>query len=675
MKSRITFICYFLLMFYAIFLVRGAWLQFFPNERLITAKRKNFEKVIKLKPRRGIIYDRRGHELAISVASYSLFADSFLIKNPVQCARRLGRLLKMSSREIYQKIKNKKRRFVWLKRHISDKNRLVIQSWKIPGLAFLEEPKRVYPNDSLLAQVLGFVGSDGYGLEGIELSYNNVLSGEEKKLLVQKDAKGRPFLFSASGKNPINLRVNGADIYLTIDSDLQFFFERELKKVKQKYRARSAYGLIMDPETGEILAMAHVPSFNLNKPFQVSSKLYRNRCITSAFEPGSTLKPFITSAALKKNIPPSRRYSNHGGALLVEGHLIGEAEPDENKKNETMDLRDILSRSSNIGSAQLAMDIGDHFLYQVLRDFGFGQRLGLKFPGESAGILNKPPWKRLQLATIGFGHGVSTTSLQIAMAYSAIANGGMLKKPYLVRAIDYKESGGSDRREEGKKFFKPVILKRVLSAEQAENITVMLMSVVSNSGTGRRAQVKGFLSAGKTGTAQIVDHQKGGYKPNEYIASFVGFIPAKNPKFVIYTAVDHPKKTFYGSQVAAPVFASVARYAVRQAGLPPELITPENVLKKEILSPKKIGRNNQVKNNQSDRLVAQKKISICQSEECFSTTRTPDFIGLSLREAYRKARTKGVQLRVTGSGQVIRTIPFAGDPLPLNHIVHLIMVE
>ena len=646
MKNRVKFIFYFLFLCYLALLMRGAWLQFFPDNKLIVAKKKNFEKVIKLKPRRGIIYDKHGRELAISISSYSLFADPHLIKNTHKTVSRLSRLLKLPYRVLYKKLKNKNKRFVWIKRHIADKDKDTIRSWKTPGLAFLEEPKRVYPNDSLLAQVLGFVGRDGYGLEGIELSYNSVLSGEEKKVLVQKDAKGRPFLFSATGKDPIALRINGADIYLTIDSDLQFFFEKELKKVVKKYNAKSAMGVIMDPQTGAVLTMAHVPSFNLNKPFHTSQKLYRNRSVTDAFEPGSTLKTFTIVAALKKNIPPSQKYSNKGGEFFIEGHQITEAEPVTDKKVRFMDLREILSRSSNIGIAQLALDIGDSFLYQTLKDFGFGSRLGVHFPGESAGILNPTPWKKLQLATIGFGHSISTTALQIVTAYSAIASGGVLKQPYLVQTIDYKDSGKKD-------IFKPIVLKRVLTEREAQLLTVLLMSTISDEGTGYKAQVKGFLSAGKTGTAQVVDEKKRGYIKGHYIASFVGFIPAHKPQFVIYVAIDYPKKMFYGSVVAAPVFAHVAKYAVRQAGLIPSLIREENMLK-----------------------TAHKTspiLNVTNTDTQKPSHQTPLFIGLSLRKAYKKAVDTNIKLKVIGSGKVVSTIPAVGEPLPDNRTVQIIL--
>lgn len=643
MKSRIVFTCFILCLFYFAFFIRGAWLQFFPNQKLIAAKKSNFETVIELKPRRGIIYDRDGRELAITVASQSLFADPGLIKNPSQTAQKLSRLLKTSRVKLYKKISNKSRRFLWLKRHISESESRTVESWKIKGLAFLEEPKRVYPSGSLLAQILGFVGRDGHGLEGIELSYDKILSGEKKQVFARRDAMGRP-LFSDIKTNLITLRTNGADIYLTIDSDLQFFFEKELKKVIKEYSAKSALGIIMEPKTGKILAMAHSPSFNLNQPFKSDPRLFRNRSVTDAFEPGSTLKPFIISSALKKNIPPSTMYDGLEGQLSIEGHIIQEAESTHQFKN--MTLRDILSYSSNVGAAQVALGLGDDFLYKSLKSFGFGSKLGISFPGENAGILHKAPWKKLQLATIGFGHAISVTPLQIVTAYSAIANGGLLMKPYLVESVYYKENG---KRE----FFKPVVLGEALTREQAKNMTVMLISAVSEDGTGNKAQVKGFQTAGKTGTAQVVDTKAGGYMTDQYISSFAGFIPANDPKFVIYVVVHQPQKKFYGSTVAAPVFSRVAEYAVRQSGLSPVLISERNILR-------------QPKKTEKEKAQVDRSLS---SED----GKTPDFIGLSLRGAYQKAKREKVRLRVKGSGQVVRTIPNPASPLPSDRKVQLIL--
>ena len=652
MKSRIFFVCFVLALAGGGLVLKGAWLQFFPDERLTEAKKRNFEKLIRLKPRRGMIYDRKGRELALSVSSESLFADPSLIRQPRALSLKLARILRMPSSKIHQKIKNKNRRFVWLKRHLSEKESQLVRKLKNPGLSFFEEPKRVYPNGSVLAGTLGFVGRDGQGLEGLELHYDKVLRGKERKVLVQKDAKGKP-LFSDVVTDLMTFRTNGADIYLTIDLRLQFFLEKELKKTVQLYSAKSALALIMDPGTGEVLAVAQVPSFDLNKPFGSDPRLFRNRSFVDAFEPGSTFKPFIALSALKEGLKPTTRYDGQEGRLLVEGHVIQEAESDH--QFEDLDIQGIISRSSNIGAAQIALQMGENKLYRHLKNFGFGSRLGIDFPGESKGILNPPPWTPLQLATTGFGHSIAVTALQLTAAYSAIANRGVLKKPFLVRSIHYKESGG-------KEVFHPQTLKSLFTPQEADAMTVMLMSALSEKGTGPKARVKGFLAAGKTGTAQMVDLKKGGYREGAYISSFAGFIPAHQPRFVIYVAVQGPKKKFYGSTVAAPVFSRVAEYAVRRAGLSPTLISEENLLK-----PPPRGTGSQTRTPASARVLSQSTKATEQASGLPS--HTPDLTGLSLREAFRLARRNHIILQVAGFGRVSRTQPSSGEKLPENRTV------
>ncbi len=651
MKSRILFICSVLFLFYIFLVGRGAWLQFFPDKKLTAVKKKNFEKMISLKPRRGIIHDRKGTELALSISSQSLFADPSLITHPGPLSRKLSRILKQPSQKIYKKIKNKNRRFVWLKRHVPEKEEQALRALKNPGLSFFEEPKRIYPNGSLLAQTLGFVGRSGHGLEGLELHYDKVLSGKERKILVQKDAKGKP-LFSDVVTDLMTFRTNGADIYLSIDSDLQFFFEKELRKTVEHYVAQKAMGLIMNPETGEILAMVHIPSFNLNDPFHSPQTLFRNRAVVDVFEPGSTLKPFVALAALKQGISPTTKYSGQGGKLEIEGHIIQEAESDHQFKE--LSLRDIIARSSNVGAAQVALQTGTQALYKHLKNFGFGSRLGLEFPGEGRGILNPPPWTKLQLATTGFGHSVAVTALQLTSAYCAIANGGVLKKPLLVKSIHYKESGR-------KEVFKPQTLKRIFTPQEAKTLTMMLLSALSEEGTGAKARVQGFLAAGKTGTAQMVDPEKRGYMEGLYISSFAGFIPAHNPRFVIYVAIDGATKKFYGSTVAAPVFSRVAEYALLKAGLSPTLISEEHLLKTTPPEP------------EAKAIKKLRDIASPPAGLLLSSSTTPDFTGLSLREALKKAKKHKVHLEVKGFGHVIRSRPSSGKKLPKNRKVHLIM--
>ena len=639
MKNRIYIISAVFILCAVVLLFRGAWLQLFPHQRLSRVKKNLFEKVVKIKPRRGVVYDRYGRELALSVSSFSLFADPSLIEKDRKAAQKISSLLKVSSKKILKKIKNKNRRFVWIKRHISNEQKKIIQSWNIYGLGFIEEPKRIYPNEALMSQVLGFTGIDGHGLEGLELSYDHLLRGNEQRVVTPKDARGRPLLMDVG---VFMDKSRGSDLYLTIDSDLQFVLERELSSAVKKFKAKSAMGLILHAETSEILALAHWPNFNPNSPLKFDSHLWRNRIVSDIFEPGSTFKTFIVSIALKENKAPHQKYNTQKGKLKIGRHIIHEAE--SHHQYEKLSISEILAVSSNVGSALLALDLTDRVLYSSLKELGFGEKIGVDFPSEGKGIIQSLPWRDILTSNVGFGQGISATPLQMAVVYTAIANGGWLKKPSLLRST-------VDLSGEEKRMPPALPIRRIFTKKQTETLTLMLTKASSLQGTGSKARIKGFLTAGKTGTAQKPDLKKGGYLPGKYISSFIGFAPADHPRFVIYIAVDEPSKAFYGSQVAAPVFSSVGSYAVRRAGLAPSFIEEPDVLIKEDSSP---------------------QFHISQTKK-MSREKTPDFKGLSLRQAFRKAKEMDLKLKIKGSGLVISSVPFEGDPLPKDRKILVIL--
>ena len=638
MNRRVLWIYGLSCVFVGIFLVRGSYLQLWPSDRLVQTKKNLFEKVVTIKPRRGVIYDRYGRELALSVSSYSLFADPSLLKDPRSTAQKLSQLMGVSQKNIFNKIKNKKRRFVWLKRHISEERKEKVRSLGIYGLGFLEEPKRVYPNGKLMSQVLGFTGVDGHGLEGLELVFDKYLRGMTQKIITHRDARGRS-LFIDGGL--FMNKSRGSDIYLTIDSDLQFVMERELESAVKKFQALSAMGLILSAQNSEILALAHYPNFNPNQPFKYSPDLYRNRVASDVFEPGSTFKTFIVATGLKEKLPPRTQFDGKKGRLVIGKHIIHEAEDDH--QYEQLTIADILSVSSNVGSALLALKLTDRVLFSSLQDFGFGQKMGLSFPLEGRGVIQPLPWRDILTGTVGFGQGISTTPLQIAVGYTAIANRGLLKKPKILHSVVNMN---------GQKNIFPFSSndRRVLSVKDSKMLTFMLTQATSQKGTGSLARIEGFLTAGKTGTAQKPDFKKGGYAPGKYISSFVGFVPADRPRFVIYVAVDEPTKKFYGSTVAAPVFSKVGSYAVRRASLAPSIVEEPHVI------------------IQSDASVLKSiKKSLIPKES------TPYFIGLSLREALQKAKSENLSLKIQGSGLVVRSIPFSGSPLPKNRTITLVL--
>ena len=649
MKHRILFVMSVFALFWIILLARSFSLQILPQKRLSDLKKQLFEKSVKIQPRRGVIYDRNGKELVISVPSRSLFADPHEIKESYFVAKKLAQFFKKPKKTFLKKILNKKRRFVWIKRHLTEKEAEVIKSWRIKGFHFVKESKRFYTKGSSLSQILGFTGLDGQGLEGIEKEYDDILKGGEQKFILKKDARGRPLFADFS---PFINRVSGFDLYLTIDSDLQFYLEKELSNAIKKTQAFSAKGLILDAETSEILAMVNIPNYNSNNPLASSPGVRRNRVVTDIFEPGSTMKTFTLAAALEKNISPKKTYFTHNGFLNIQGEVIKEA--DKNKKFKSyLNLSEILAFSSNIGIAEVALDVGPKELNKTLMQFGFGQKTGIRFPGESKGILHPLPWRPIKTVTVGFGHGVGVTALQVANAYAAIANGGFLNKPSLVRNIHNPYTGEETR-------FKKQNIRKVLKEERAQLLTLMLTSATEKNSTGFLARVTGYLVAGKTGTAQIVDPKKGGYKEGEYISSFSGFIPAHKPKFVIYVAIEKAKNNFYASSVAAPIFSQIASYSVRKAGLSPVLISKQNLISTKE-EKRGLASQEELQTQINSRKLASQKGKV------------PKLKGLTLREVLREMKGTGVDLRFYGHHRVTKTIPFAGQDMPSDKQLTVIL--
>ena len=640
-KFRLLFVVYFFGLIFSVLILRSVFLQLLPQDRLTQLRQRLFETTVKITPRRGVIYDRYGKSLAISTPSQSLFADPLKIKKPYYVAKKLSEHLKLPKKKLLSKVLNKKKRFVWIKRHLTEKEIKRIQSFKFEGLHFIKESKRFYTKGRSLSQVLGFTNIDGHGLEGIEKKYDKVLQGEQQRIMVKKDARGR-LLFADF--TPFINQVSGFDVYLTIDSDLQFYFEKELYKAMQASQAASAMGVILSVDQSEVLAMVNIPNYDPNYPTKVKNKNdRRNRVITDRLELGSVLKTFTIISAIQSGILPSKKYPTHKGKLKIGKKIIREA--DEKKEFPPfLNMTDILSHSSNIGASLIALDIGSKKLRKTLLKFGFGQKTGIDFPGETGGYLRQIPWQPIETANISFGHGISTTILQTANAYASIARGGLLMEPKLIKQIRNPYNG-----EE--RSFESKTIRRTLTEDEAQMVTLMLTSVTSeDEGTGVRAAIPGYLTAGKTGTAQKVDLQKGGYKKQDYVSSFVGFVPAHKPKYVIYVAIDEPKTRFYASTIAAPVFSKISSYAVRKAGLSPTLLQEKNLVLSSFHN----------KEKKVKRYLA------------FSN-RVPDLKGLTLREVLSRIKNKNIQLKIYGSNRVIRTIPFAGEPIPPSQTITIIL--
>ena len=643
MRYRIKWVMFFFSCVWLGLFARLIQIQILPHPQLERFKTRQYTSVVTLQARRGDILDRNGAELASSLKVHSLFADPTLIKDPKKVALKISKKFKISYQKIYKNLTKEITHFVWIKRKLDIKDKQEILSWDIQGLGFIEEFKRVYPKGHLFSQVLGFVGSDNIGLEGIEGYYDHLLSGQSFKARILRDAKGRPLL----GENSFFFeRPEGKTIKLTVDHELQYQLSKELENVTKEFDADLAIGVILDAKTSEVLAMGNYPFFDVNVAKDVAPALRRNRAITDSFEQGSTFKTFTIAAALKAEIITSQsQYHCEKGAFKVGNHIISEA--DTSHAFGWLTVSEVLSKSSNVCSSKIAFELKDYRLQSFFHLLGFGQKIGVDFWGENRGILPKTPWRKLRLSNIAFGQGISATPLQVANAYGAIANDGILNKPYFLKSIIDNETG----REEKQKHQK---IHRVISRDIARQMQMMLMFATTQGGTGESARVLGYPVAGKTGTAQKVNAESKGYLPGVYIASFVGFAPANDPQFVIYIAVDHPKKkSYYGSEVAAPVFANLSSFALRHYGVTPTLLQSQQIFK----SPQKTD-------------IPAIDINPLQD---IQLTRMPDIKGLTIKEVMQKLHGLDIDLTLIGRGQVVSTKPKSGEPMPEDKKVYLFL--
>ena len=643
MRSRLVVVFLVFAGLWTFMVSKAAMVQIFPNQRLGQLRQRQFKKVVRLKARRGAILDRNQKELAITIPAHSLYVDPQRVDSPKKLARQLARVLKLSSKKIYKKIKNKKRRFVWIKRQLDESEYYRVRDLKKKGIGFIEESRRVYPNQNLLSNLIGFVGIDDKGLEGLELKYDHVLRGENRKLDMKKDALGRPLLKDG---RLFTDHPDGSTLHLTVDAELQYLLERELNASVDRYDADSAVGVILDVETSDVIAMANSPGYDLNRARHYVSRLRRNRAVTDAFEPGSTMKTFIVASALEANlVKPSTKINCEGGKFRIGRHVIGEA--DEKHSFKSLSVADILAKSSNIGATKLAFMLNAKRTRTALVNFGFGQKTKVDLPGETSGILHKTPWNPHLLSNVSFGHGLTVTPLQIANAYAAIANGGVLNQPRVVHRVLNREQGLDQNieRPEG---------RRVLSQDTAKTMRLLLGNVTARDSVSS-ARVSGYPVAGKTGTAQKVNPHGRGYLAGQYISSFAGFLPTNNPKYVIYVAVDNPKKMYYGSQVAAPIFSKVASYAMRRANIPPVIIKNKDLVLDTTQNLKMANAIAKVKTHE-----------ILKSDD---GDRMPSLVGLTLREAIQ--RVAGHRIKIHGQGRVAKTWPAAGDVLKSRHRVVL----
>lgn len=518
------------------------YLQAFKNDDLSKIAVRQHQKTVALEPLRGTIYDRKGRVLAVNLDVESVYAVPSEIENTYDAARRLSKLLNEDFRVIEKKLKSDKG-FVWIARKLDPNISARIKNEDLEGIGFIKESKRFYPKKELFGQLIGFAGLDNTGLSGIEARYDEFLKGEDGFVILERDARGS-HIFPSSGYKP---PVRGRDIILTIDEGIQYICERELDKAIQKTHAKRGMIIGMDPKTGEMLAMAVKPSFNPNEFIKYAPEEWRNRIVSDPYEPGSTLKVIVASAALEDKVAsPSEPMFFGEDKIDIDGEIIH----DTVKEKGRLSFRDVIKRSSNVGAVRIGMRLGKERLYSHLKSFGFGERTDIDISGESKGILRQTrEWSKRSIGTVSLGQEIGVTPIQLITAFSAVANNGWMMKPFVVSEI-----------RDGDKIVRkvyPEIKKRVISAETAAEMTRILTSVVEG-GTGERAAIEGYRVAGKTGTAQKIDPKTGLYSDKYFISSFIGYAPAEDPQIVLLVVIDSPEGIAWGGSIAAPVFKSVA---------------------------------------------------------------------------------------------------------------------
>jgi len=612
-------------------LVRAVSLQVLQRARLASMASDQSVREMEIPARRGDIYDRRGIPLAQSVEVDSLWLDPSMVADLRRAARDLARTLRLDAADLEARL-TRARRFAWVKRQVTPQEVTAAQRLEIPGLGVAKEPKRFYPQRELGAQVLGVVGTDGHGLEGLELAFEDELSGQSEKVEGTRDARGRSLLLQGA---PEAVGRQGATVTLTLDRQVQYASEKALDRAVDESKAIGGMLVVLDPRSGELLALAQSPRFNPNAPAPgIAAGALRDRPALDLFEPGSTYKAFVAAAALDdRAVRPEDVFDCEGGSWEVGRHVIHDTHP-----HGVLNLSRILAVSSNIGAAKVAQRLGREGMMRTARRFGFGERTGLALPGEGRGSIPYPK-ADVTLATQAFGQGLSATAVQVAAAYGALANRGVLMRPYLVSRVT--DPDGVVLLEN-----QPTRVRQAVTERTARQVIQMLEGVVQKDGTAPRGALEAYRVAGKTGTAQKPDPVARGYS-DKRIASFAGVVPADEPRLVVYVVVDEPKTDVYGGLVAAPAFREVATAVLPYLGVPPSLSVLASAKKVPIPPPMQVKEEPAAAQPVTERLE-QGSVSV------------PNVQGQVGRDAVARLLATSLEPRLRGSGRVMAQSPAPG---------------
>jgi cell division protein FtsI (penicillin-binding protein 3) len=641
-----TLLGIFLILFVAL-ISRAIQLQILSGKTLKKMADRQHVQPVLLQPERGIIFDRNGDKLAASIQVDSVCAEPTRIANPDSAARQIAPILKMDPEALRKKLSGRKH-FAWIARKVPADQSAAMEKVRIEGVYLVKEPKRIYPNGEMAAAVIGFVGLDADGIEGLEMRYNGELKGTPEKLAWFRDAKGKK-IYASLEKAEAAKPEDNYNLVLTLDSRIQYLVESKLREAVKAKGARGGFAMVMDPRTGEVLAMANEPGFDPNTPKDTPDK-GRNRAITDVFDPGSTFKPFLAAAALEeKAVSESTRLNCENGAYKVNDRVFHEA---NRKRYGTLMFREVIKYSSNIGCVKTAERLGKERFYEYITRFGFGARTGIDLPGESRGLLRPVRnWTRVDMSTVAFGQGVSVTALQLITALSAIANDGVLMKPLIVRAV-------VDKQGRIIRGYTPTVVRRVISRETAKRLAGIMTSVVQDEdGTGKKARIANITVAGKTGTSQKFDTGRRAYSSERVRTSFMGFFPAEKPQITMLIVLDEPKIDKWGGMASAPVFRDIGDQILNCIKTDLRERSPEPPPREPVRIPAEKG----VKLVSAPAPALLLNSASRESEE--NEALMPDFRGLTMREALKRARVKGIELNMTGNGWAVSQSPQPGAAL------------
>ena len=648
--------------------VRLVYLQVSQHDELVERARRQQQETLQVNSQRGVLLDRDQRELARSVDTDSIFIapDEIIGSDGVRAtAENLATVLGLDNKSLFTKLQEAKdsdRRFIWIARRLTPEQSDKIKELKIAGVHIRKEPKRFYPNGSLAAHVLGFVGLDGIGLGGVEQTYDETVMGEPGKVFLERDSNGKAYeSFEVPAKT-------GQSIVLTIDQSIQYRAEQSLANAIQQTRAKSGTAIVLDPRTGEILALANAPTFDPNSVETAKPEVRSNWALQNVYEPGSTFKIIAFSAAIEKGlVTPDARIDCQMGSITVAGRVIH-----DHKAFGTLTVSEALAKSSNVAAIKLALRVGNESMYDYITRFGFGSRTGIELPGETPGLLR--PVKRWQPSSIGsiaMGQEIGITPLQMVSAFGALANDGVRVTPHLVREIR-TSSGATVYRSNPEQ-------RRVIGAATAQSLRRMLEGVTI-SGTAKLAQLNGYTAAGKTGTAQKVDPKTRTYSATKHVASFVGFAPVENPAVVIIVVIDEPAGAYHGGDVAAPVFRDIAELVLPNMG-----VAPDTEIKAPGWIAQSTPRTQEAEANSEDaqaNVEAARKATLPTVSGLSSGTGEvvyavanhqgmlmPDLRGQSVRDVARACAQLGLQLEARGEGRVTRHSPAPGSEVEPGQMI------